>query len=150
MLQPRVFPILAEVLRLANKQRVEQRCPRLRTRDGGLAAPEYRRDQQGRLDRAQRLSDDGEHRDGFGRQEITYSGSHVVARPEGDEGSALGHGSGSALGLGQAQGLRLIHPGSVAVNFFLSLRFLREFYALSCCVGSNCRVQSCAGQKLAC
>ena len=26
------------------------------------------------------------------RQEITYSGSHVVARPEGDEGSALLYG----------------------------------------------------------
>ena len=40
-------PTLATVLRLANKQRViEQRAPRLRTRDGGLAAAAYRRDQQ--------------------------------------------------------------------------------------------------------
>ena len=29
------------------------------------------------------------------------------------------------------------HLGSVAIKFFLSLRFLREFYALTCCVGLN-------------
>ena len=95
MLQPRVFPILAELLRLANKQCVEERSPRLRIRDGGLAAAAYGGDQQGRLESANWLSDFRKRRDGFGRQEITDSGSHVVARPEGDEGGALGHGSGS-------------------------------------------------------
>ena len=89
MLQPRVFPILAELLRLANKQCVEERAPRLRTRDGGLAAAAYGGDQQGRLESANWLSDFRKRRDGFRRQEVDHRGMHVVARPEGDEGSTM-------------------------------------------------------------
>ena len=35
------LPVLAEVLRLANKQGIEERSCRWRIRDGGLAAPAY-------------------------------------------------------------------------------------------------------------
>ena len=55
---------------------------------------------------------------------------------------AMGRAHGARRATGQAQAAQ----GSVAVNIFLSLRFLREFYAPTCCDGFKFAVCSCAGQ----
>ena len=48
---------------------------------------------------------------------------------------AMGQAQGARWAKGQLRGLRSFTLGSRAVNFFLSLRFLREFYVPTCCVG---------------
>jgi|TARA_B100000459_G_scaffold128406_1_gene81765 hypothetical protein len=66
------------VLRLANKQGVEERSRRRRVRDG-LAAPRCCSDEQSRLHLAQRFGGERERRDGTRRQEIDDGGAHIVA-----------------------------------------------------------------------
>ena len=64
---------------------------------------------------------------------------------------AMGRAHGARWATGQAQGAQALFTlGSVAVNFFLSLRFLREFYALTCCVGFLLAAWQCPVHKLFC
>ena len=88
------LPLLAEVVRLANKQGVEARSRRRGVRDG-LAAPFYCCGEQARLRLAQRFRNHCELRYGLCGQEIHNGRARIVASPEHEKwGAAAPRGAG--------------------------------------------------------